>query len=45
MMPSLRVSSVSDGRQGDTRDPGLTWIPRLAVCALVVPGDIMDEVL
>lgn len=27
------------------RDPVLTWIPRLAVCALVVPRDILDEVL
>lgn len=45
MMPSLHVSRVSGGRQRDTRDQRLTWIPRLAVCALVVPGDILNEVL
>lgn len=45
MMPSLQVSRVSDGRSQDMRDQRLTWIPRLAVRALVVPGDILNEVL
>lgn len=32
-------------KETETRDGGPTWIPRLAVCALVVPWDILDEVL
>lgn len=39
------MSGVSDDRQRRHRDQGLTWIPRLAVGALVVPGDILDEIL
>ena len=27
------------------RDSGLTWIPRLAIGALVVTGDILYEIL